>query len=340
MTPTKHEKSNIRVVFAVLIVLLLITIIVSLLLGRFDISVKECLAILASKIVHIKAFWTPVQENMVTAVRTPRIIIALLVGMALSVAGTSYQSIFRNPMAAPDILGASTGAAFGAALAILLGLGNAYIMAFAFISSLVCVALVVLCGKIAGGSPLFGLILSGIMIGSLFSAAISYLKLIADPNDTLPTITYWLMGSFSGVSAKQLSYIWIPMFIGAVPIFLLRWKMNLLTLEDDEARTIGVNTKRIRVIVIICASLLTAASVAVSGVIGWIGLVIPHMARKLVGNDCRVLVPASALMGGTFLILVDDLARNMYTTELPLGVLTAFIGAPFFIFLLSRKGDW
>ncbi|MEA4893779.1 MAG: iron ABC transporter permease [Oscillospiraceae bacterium] len=335
-----HKKAKNSLIISVLFIVLVLTATASVLIGKFDISVKECLGIIVSKLVPIKAFWTPVQDNMVSIVRIPRIIIALLVGMALSVAGTSYQCIFRNPMAAPDILGASTGAAFGAALAILLGLGNTYIMVFAFISGLVCVAMVMLCGRIARGNPIFSLVLSGIMIGSLFSAATSYLKLIADPNDTLPAITYWLMGSFSGVSAKQLSYIWLPILIGAVPIFALRWKMNLLTLEDDEARAIGVNTKLIRTVVIISATLLTAASVAVSGIIGWIGLVIPHMARKLVGNDCRGLVPASALMGGIFLILVDDLARNLYTTELPLGVLTAFIGAPFFIFLLSRKGDW
>ncbi len=335
-----HKKAGNGLIISVLFIVLILTAIASLLIGRFDISVKECLSIIASKLVPIKAFWTPVQDNMVSIVRIPRILIAMLVGMALSVAGTSYQCIFRNPMAAPDVLGASTGAAFGAALAILLGRGDVYITVFAFISGLVCVALVMLCSKIAKGNPVFSLVLSGIMIGSLFSAATSYLKLIADPNDTLPAITYWLMGSFSGVSAKQLSYIWIPMLIGAVPIFVLRWEMNLMTLNDDEARSIGVNTKRTRIIVIVSATLLTAASVAVCGIIGWVGLVIPHMSRKLVGNDCRVLVPVSALMGGIFLILVDDIARNMYTTELPLGVLTAFIGAPFFIFLLSRKGDW
>lgn len=337
MTLKNEKKIKNRFIFTALIILLLITVITSLLIGRFDISAKEGLAILISKIVPINTFWTAAQDNMISFVRIPRILIALLVGMALSVAGTSYQCIFRNPLAAPDILGASTGAAFGAALAILLGLSSTEITVWAFVASSICIALVMLGGKLAKGSPVVSLILSGIIIGSLFSAGISYIKLIADPHDTLPTITYWLMGSLSGASTQQLSYIWIPILMGTVPIFILRWPMNLLTMEDDEARTIGVNTKLTRGVIIICATLLTAASVSVSGIVGWVGLVIPHISRKLVGNDCRVLVPVSALVGGIFLILVDDLARTLYTTELPLGILTALIGAPFFIYLMAAK---
>ena len=333
-----RQKRKNRIVIAVLLLLMLGVILVSLLLGRFSISVKECLAILASRLFPIESFWTRVQENMLMLVRVPRVLIAMMVGAALSVAGTSYQCIFRNPMAAPDILGASTGAAFGAALAILMHRSSTEVTLWAFVSSLGCVALVMLCAKISRGSPIVNLVLSGIMIGSLFSAATSYLKLIADPNNTLPAITYWMMGSLSGADTKKLSYVWIPLLIAAVPIFLLRWKINLLTMDDEEAKTMGIHTGRVRVIVIVCATLLTAASVSVSGIIGWVGLVIPHIARRMVGNDCRILIPTAALTGGIFLILVDDLARNLYTTELPLGVLTAFIGAPFFIYLMARKG--
>ena len=325
-------------VVGALTILLIIALLASLLIGRYDISLKECLGILASKIFDITPVWTKVQANMLWLVRVPRVLIAMLVGMALSVAGTSYQCIFRNPLAAPDILGASTGAAFGAAYAILQGYGSTAITVCAFASSLVCVALVVLVSKICKGNRVINLVLAGIMIGSLFSAATSYLKLIADPNNTLPAITYWMMGSISGADTGKLAYVWIPMLVSAVPIILLRWKMNLLTIDDDEARTMGVNTGRVRNIVIVCATLLTAASVSVSGIIGWVGLVIPHMARRLVGNDCRILIPVSALCGGVFLILVDDIARSLYTTELPLGVLTAFIGAPFFIYLMARRG--
>lgn len=319
---------------------LVVTIIASLMIGRFEISIRECLGILASKFFHVEPFWTQIQDNMITYVRIPRVLIAAMVGMALSVSGTSYQCIFRNPMAAPDVLGASTGAAFGAALAILQGRSNTTITIWAFVASIVCVALVMICAKLCKGNPVLSLVLSGIMIGSLFQAATSYLKLIADPHNTLPAITYWLMGSLSGASLEKAGYVWIPMLIGLIPIFALRWRMNLLTMEDDEARAIGVHTRRDRTIIILCSTLLTAASVSVSGIIGWVGLVIPHISRKMVGNDCRRLIPAAGLFGAIFMILVDDLARNLYTTELPLGILTAVIGAPFFIYLLARRGEW
>lgn len=323
-----------RLILAVLGLLLLLSVMGSLLTGRLEISLRQCVGILASRFLEITPFWTQVQENMLCLVRLPRILTALLVGMALSIAGTSYQCIFRNPMAAPDILGASTGAAFGAALAILLGRSSVEITLWAFVSSLGCVGLVLLCSRLCRGDAVLNLILAGIMIGSLFSAATSYLKLIADPNDTLPAITYWMMGSLSGVGTAELQWLWLPVLLAAVPVFALRWKMNLLTLDDEEAKSLGVNTGRTRMIVILCATLLTAASVAVSGIIGWVGLVIPHIARKMVGSDCRVLLPAAALLGAVFLILVDDLARSLYTTELPLGILTAFLGVPFFLYLM------
>lgn len=331
-------KKRKTVIFTLLTAMLLLSAAISLLLGRYGISLRQCLGIFASLIVNIEPFWTKTQANMLLLVRAPRVIIAVLAGMALSVAGSSYQCIFKNPLAAPDILGASTGAAFGAALAILNGLDSTLITVCAFVASLVCVALVILVSRLCRGERVMGLVLSGIMIGSLFSAATSYLKLIADPNSTLPAITYWMMGSCAGADIDELGFVWIPMLIALVPILALRWKMNILTLGDDEARSMGVNTAAVRGVIIVCATLLTAASVSVCGVIGWVGLVIPHLARRLVGNDCRVLIPASALLGGSFLVIVDDLARALYTTELPLGVLTAFIGAPFFIYLMARKG--
>ena len=281
----------------------------------------------------------PPWRKISCGVRLPRILLAILVGAALSVSGASYQCIFRNPMAAPDVLGASTGSAFGAALAIVQGLDGMGITLCAFLSGLLCMGLVMLCTRFSRGSPVLGLILSGIMISSLFQAGTSYIKLIADPHDTLPEITYWMMGSLSGAGVEDLAWLWIPLLLGFVPLFLLRWKINLLTMEEEQARALGISTRRLRGVVIVCATLLVAASVSVSGIIGWVGLVVPHMARKLVGSDCRVLLPASFLLGGGFLLLVDDLARTLYTTELPLGILTAVIGAPFFLYLLSRKEE-
>lgn len=336
----RQKKAGHKVILAGMALFLLLVMIGSFLLGRYGISPLDLLKILWSRVVPVSVSWEPITENIVLYVRLPRIYMAVLVGAALSVSGATYQCMFRNPMAAPDILGASTGAAFGAALAIVTGLSHTAILVCAFVSSLLCMVLVMLCGRLNCGNPVLGLILSGIMISSLFQAATSYLKMIADPNDTLPEITYWLMGSLSGVSLDDFTYVWIPFLVGFVPLFFLRWKLNLLTLDEDEARTMGVNTRRLRAVAIFSSTLLVAASVAVSGVIGWVGLVIPHMARKAVGSDCRVLLPASALLGGSFLLLVDDLARTLYTTELPLGILTAVIGAPFFLYLLSRKKGW
>ena len=177
------------------------------------------------------------------------------------------------------------------------------------------------------------------MISSLVSSGTSFIKLVADPDDQLPAITYWLMGSLNGTDPGDVKFALIPMAIGTIPLFLLRWRINLLTLGDEEAQTMGINAKRLRVIVIFCSTLITAASVAVSGVIGWVGLVIPHLARRLVGNNYRYLMPASMLLGAIFLLLVDDLSRNLLMTEIPIGILTSFIGAPFFIYLITKDGE-
>ena len=338
METGKRERRR-RLILAALLGLLLILGLLSVLWGRYAISLPQLFGILVSRAIPTEASWPAMAENIVWYVRLPRILLAILVGAALSVSGASYQSIFRNPMAAPDVLGASTGSAFGAALAIVQGLDGMGITLCAFLSGLLCMGLVMLCTRFSRGSPVLGLILSGIMISSLFQAGTSYIKLIADPHDTLPEITYWMMGSLSGAGVEDLAWLWIPLLLGFVPLFLLRWKINLLTMEEEQARALGISTRRLRGVVIVCATLLVAASVSVSGIIGWVGLVVPHMARKLVGSDCRVLLPASFLLGGGFLLLVDDLARTLYTTELPLGILTAVIGAPFFLYLLNRKEE-
>ena len=326
-------------VIALLCAALIAAIIGSVVLGRYPIGFKELCGIIWSRVFPIESFWTPTQEALLLSHRLPRIALACLVGCALSAAGASYQGTFQNPMAAPVILGASAGASFGAALAIVLGLGDAMITLFVFASGLLCVALVIFVGGRAKGKRVIGLILAGIMIGSLFSSGTSFIKLVADPAQQLPAITYWLMGSLNGAAGKDVIFALIPMLIGLVPLFILRWRINILTLGDEEARTMGVNAPRLRTLVILCATLVTAAAVSVSGVIGWVGLVIPHLARRLVGNNYRHLMPASMLFGALFLLLVDDIARNAMTTEIPIGILTSFIGAPFFIYLMTRDGE-
>lgn len=318
---------------------LLISVIFSICLGRYPIGLKELFAILWSKIGEIDAFWSPVQEALLLQHRLPRVLLAVLVGCSLSGAGASYQAVFQNPMAAPDLLGASGGAAFGAALGILLGLGSSVVMLLAFVCSLLTVFVVILVGNRTRGKRVVGLILAGIMVSSLVSSGTSFIKLVADPADQLPAITYWLLGSLNGATMGDLLFALIPMAVGLVPLFLLRWRIHVLTLGDEEARTLGIHGGRLRFVVILCSTLLTASAVAVSGVIGWVGLVVPHLCRKLVGDKFSHLFPASVLLGGTFLLLVDDISRNLLATEIPIGILTGFLGAPFFLYLITKDGE-
>ncbi|MDL2317794.1 iron ABC transporter permease [Eubacteriales bacterium OttesenSCG-928-A19] len=314
-------------------------IVTSFALGRYPISVRELGGILLSRIFPVEPFWTPRMETVLLNIRLPRILLACLVGCSLSAAGASFQGIFQNPMASPDILGASSGAAFGAALAILLDLGTRMVTAFAFLCSIVTVGLVWMIGQRAKGKQVLNLVLSGMVISSLFTAGTSFIKLVADPSDQLPAITYWLMGSLAGASLRDIAFAFPVMLAGYISLLLLRWRINLLTMGDEEAQTMGVNTRLVRFVVIVSATLITATAVSVSGTIGWVGLVIPHVSRKLVGNNYRHLMPLSMLLGALFLLLVDTVARNLLTTEIPLGILTAFIGAPFFLYLLLRGGD-
>ena len=336
-TPKTAADRRARLWIVVLAAVLLALFLVSFVLGRYDVPLWQVVRILLSKVLPLEATWSANMAVAVLNVRLPRILLACLVGCALSAAGTAYQSVFRNPMAAPDILGASSGACFGAALAILLGLGRGAVTVLAFAASLVTVALVYVIARRIRGNQVVNLLLSGIMISSLFSAGTSYIKLVADPTNQLPAITYWLMGSLSGTRMQDVAFALLPMAAGLIPLLLLRWRVNLLTLDEEEARSMGVNATALRLVVILCATVLTAASVSVSGMIGWVGLVIPHLSRKLVGNDCRRLLPAAMLLGAIFLLLVDNVSRNLLAVEIPIGILTAFIGAPFFIYLMTRK---
>ena len=318
---------------------LLALFLLSFVVGRYGVPQGQVVRILLSGVLPLEQTWTDNMAIAVLNVRLPRILLACLVGCGLSAAGTGYQTVFQNPMAAPDILGASSGACFGAALAILTGQGAVMITVFAFLASLLSVALVYLVGNHTRGNRVVNLLLAGIMVGSLFSACTSYIKLVADPTNQLPQITYWLMGSLSGTRMGTVKFAAVCMAVGLVPLLLLRWRMNLLTLSPDEARAMGVHTDRLRLAVILSSTVLTAAAVSVSGMIGWVGLVIPHLSRRIVGSDCRRLMPMACLFGAAFLLLVDNMARCLTATEIPIGILTAFVGAPFFIYLMVRGGD-
>mgnify|MGYP004654283297 FL=1 len=324
--------------FAVLGAVFLAVLLGSLLLGRYALSPGQLLHMLWTKVTGGAADWPLSDDKVVFAVRLPRVAAAALVGAALAVSGAAYQGMFRNPMVSPDILGASTGAGFGAAVAILLGAGYFGISAAAFCCGLLAVAAAWLVSRLSKADQAVALILAGMMISSLFSAGTSFVKLVADTQQQLPAITYWLMGSLSSIKDKDVVFLAIPVALGMIPLFFLRWRMNLLTVGEEEAQSMGVNTRRLRGAVIVCATLLTSASVAVSGMIGWVGLVIPHFCRMLFGYDYRRLIPAGALFGAAFLLAVDDIARLVTTGELPLGILTAFVGAPLFLYLIATGG--
>lgn len=320
-------------------VLFITCFIVSFTLGRYAITPSQLVRVLLSKLIHIDKTWNTQVEAIIFHVRMPRIIIASIVGGSLAIAGCAFQGIFKNPMVSPDVLGASSGAGFGAALSITLFLGKFMTTIMAFVFGIGSILLVCVFSKKAKKNQILGLILSGMVVSSLFSAGTSYLKLIADPNDVLPAITYWLMGSFSGVSLKDIWFLLIPCLLGAFVIYLLRWKINLLTMGEEEAIALGINIKVYRIIIIICATLLTTSCVSISGMVGWVGLVIPHLSRLLVGYDYRILIPVSAVMGATFLLVIDNISRLIATTEIPIGILTSLVGAPFFLYLLWKEGE-
>ena len=324
--------------FAVLGAVFLAVLLGSLLVGRYALSPGQLIHMLWTRISGGAADWPISDDKVVFAVRLPRVAAAALVGAALAVSGAAYQGMFRNPMVSPDILGASTGAGFGAAVAILLGAGYFGISAAAFCCGLLAVAAAWLVSRLSKANQAVALILAGMMISSLFSAGTSFVKLVADTQQQLPAITYWLMGSLSSIKDKDVVFLAIPVALGMIPLFFLRWRMNLLTVGEEEAQSMGVNTRRLRGAVIVCTTLLTSASVAVSGMIGWVGLVIPHFCRMLFGYDYRRLIPAGALFGAAFLLAVDDIARLVTTGELPLGILTAFVGAPLFLYLIATGG--
>jgi iron complex transport system permease protein len=283
----------------------------------------------------------PTIRTVIWNVRFPRVIAGLLIGASLAAAGATFQALFRNPLVAPDILGVSTGASLGAVLGIFLSLPLVAIQLTSFAGGILAVLAVYAVGlAIRHRDPVLTLVLAGVAISAIASAGISLIKILADPYDQLPTITYWLLGSLSSITRGDAFGILPAMVLGLVPLFVLRWQVNLLSLGDEEAKALGVDTRRLRPVLIAAATLVTAASVSIAGVIGWVGLVIPHIARLLVGPDFRRLLPASMLLGATFLLVVDIAARTLAMIEIPLGILTAVIGAPFFLWLLAsgRRG--
>jgi iron complex transport system permease protein len=329
-------KNRPNIVFMIAIIAALVMIPLAFAVGQFPISITEIVSLIWSKVFGTISHAAPNADIVLFEIRGPRIAAAFMVGAALAAAGATFQNLFRNPLVSPDILGVSSGAALGAVAGIFLSLPLIAIQGFAFAGGLLAVAIIFWVGnKIRGHDPVLTLVLSGVVIGSLLASGVALLKYLADPFNQLPAITYWLLGSFASVTQRDIFVAFVIIIAAAIPLFLLRWRINLLALPDDEAKALGLNVVRMRLMVIAAATLMTAASVAICGIIGWVGLVIPHAVRLLVGAEFSRLLALSMLIGGTFMLAVDTLGRSIAQTEIPPGVLTALIGAPAFIALMA-----
>lgn len=312
----------------------------SLGLGQYPVPLERVCRVLAGQILPLTRDWNELEANLLLHVRLPRVLAAMLVGAALAMSGAAFQGLFRNPLASPYTLGVSNGAGFGAALGIVISTNFLVIYTSSFAFSLLAVALTFIIGG-RGRGPTVSLVLGGIVVGAFFAALISLLKYVADPFEKLPAIVFWLMGSLAAVKGPLLAMS-APLFAaGAALLFLYRWRLNLLCMGDDEAAAFGVEVRRDRVIVVLCCTLVTAAAVSLCGIVGWVGLVIPHFARMLVGPDFRKLLPACFSLGASYLVLMDDMCRTLTQAEIPLGVVTALVGAPVFAwFMLRRRTGW
>ena len=335
------NSENKEIISPVLLVFLpIILFFASFLMGRYPVSPVDVVKTILSPIFPQLSVSSTV-TTIVWQIRLPRILAALLVGASLSMAGTAFQGIFKNPLVSSDLLGVSNGAGFGAALAILLSGSSVVIQVFAFVFGIISVSITYLISKAYKAGGILILVLSGVAISAFFNSLISGIKFIADPEDKLPEIVYWLMGSLASVTMNEIIMIIVPLFIGFIVLYLLRWQMNILAMGDEEAQSLGLNPSRIRLIIIAACTLLTSAAVSISGIIGWIGMIIPHMARMIVGPDNKVLLPASLSLGASFLLLIDNISRVVISIEIPIGILTAVIGVPIFLYLLRRGySEW
>lgn len=310
--------------------------VIALAIGRYFVPPVEVVRMIIGQVLPIEQTWYAKEATVVFDVRLPRVILSFLVGGALALAGAVLQGVFRNPLVSPQVLGVSAGASFGGVLVMVLGLGAVWIVGGAFLFGLCALLLVMMIGRVSSSSPLLMIVLGGVVVSAFFSALVSLATYVADPYTTLPSITFWLLGSLATANYVKVLTVLIPLIVGGIAIFALRWRLNVLTLGDEDASALGVSPATTRNVLLVAVALLTAGAVAVSGVIGWVGLLVPHISRLIVGNDNRVLLPASLLIGGGYLTLVDTLSRSISSIEVPLGILTAVIGAPFFILLLTK----
>lgn len=307
-------------------------------IGRYSIAISESFKILFSALTQNTEHINQQDYSVIMSFRMPRLLLALLCGMGLSVAGASLQALFSNPLTSSDTLGVSAGSAFGAALALLFSANLFTVQLLSLFMGILAVAIAISVGRSKSGSSMVMMILAGVLVSYMFQAFVSLVKYVADTDSKLPAITFWLMGSMSGVSYKTL-LIGAPfILIGVISIYAMRWKLNVISLGDEEAKSLGVNTKKIKLYIIFFSSMITASCVSMCGMVGWVGLLVPHLSRMLFGNNNLYVIPASMSLGASFLVIIDTIARSATAAEIPISILTAMIGAPIFILLLKRTG--
>ena len=337
------DKRQSKIKWFIIIILPFIIFFVSLFLGRFSVDFKMVLKILSNYFLNTnyEKTWTDSAAKVIIEVRFPRAVMAALIGAGLSVSGATYQGMFHNPLVSPYILGVSAGASFGAALGIVLSLPYLYIQLIAFSFGIIAVLITFFLSHVYKSTPILMLVLAGTVVSAFFQALLSAIKFTADGDEKLPAITFWLMGSLGNVSLQDLLLSIIPITVSIIGLLAIRWRINVLSLGDKEARSLGIHTERIKIVIIVFSTIITSTAVSICGIIGWVGQVIPHFCRMLVGPDHKALLPATVFVGAAYILLVDNLCRLLTATEIPMGILTAIIGAPIFAYLLRKtRGGW
>ena len=329
------QRLKITVFFGVLVLIFC----VCLAWGRFNVPVLQAIKILVNHIfpANMAVTWTSQMENVIINIRLPRVIGASMVGSALALSGATYQGLFKNPLVSPDLLGVSSGACVGAAAAILLGLSALEIEGFALVSGLIAVLITTSIPKFFKNSSSLMLVLAGVIVSGFMNSLLGLAKYVADPYNQLYAIVYWTLGSFTTTRMRDVLLVMPVIVIVMIVLLLMRWRVNLLSLGDQEAKSLGVNIKKTRGLAILCATILTACSVCLCGTIGWVGLIIPHLSRLIIGHDNRYLLPLSTILGAIFMVVIDTLARSLTGSEIPLSILTGILGAPLFVWLLARQ---
>ena len=337
------DKRQSKIKWVIIIILPFIIFFVSLFLGRFLVDFKTVLKILSNYFLNTnyEKTWTDSAAKVIIEVRFPRAVMAALIGAGLSISGATYQGMFHNPLVSPYILGVSAGASFGAALGIVLSLPYLYIQLIAFSFGIIAVLITFFLSHVYKSTPILMLVLAGTVVSAFFQALLSAIKFTADGDEKLPAITFWLMGSLGNVSLQDLLLSIIPITVSIIGLLAIRWRINVLSLGDKEARSLGIHTERIKIVIIVFSTIITSTAVSICGIIGWVGQVIPHFCRMLVGPDHKELLPATVFVGAAYILLVDNLCRLLTATEIPMGILTAIIGAPIFAYLLRKtRGGW